>query len=115
MNLSRVNILVTVLLMTVLINCGGGGGGSSNVASLGEESGGGIGGTGLTSSGTITGFGSIFVNGVEFETDSAEILLDGNTAADTALRLGMVVLVTGTLNEDGVTGTADRVEFNNAV
>ncbi|MFK8051179.1 MAG: DUF5666 domain-containing protein [Halioglobus sp.] len=115
MNLSRVNILVTLVLMTVLISCGGGGGGSSSVASLGEESGGGIGGTGLTSSGAITGFGSIFVNGVEFETDSAEILLDGNTAADTALRLGMVVLVMGTLNEDGVTGTADSVEFNNAV
>lgn len=115
MNLSQVKILGILLLMSILISCGGGGGGGSSVASSGEEGGGGIGGTGLTSSGAINGFGSIFVNGVEFETDTAEILLDGNTSPDSALRLGMVVLVTGTLNEDGVTGTADRVEFNNAV
>lgn len=115
MNLSQVKVVTALLLMSFLISCGGGGGGSSSVASSGEESGGGIGGTGLTSSGTINGFGSIFVNGVEFETDTAEIVLDGNTATDSALRLGMVVLVTGTLNEDGATGTADRVEFNNAV
>lgn len=114
MNLSQIKIIAMLLLLSTLISCGGGGGGSS-VASTGEESGGGIGGSGVTSSGTINGFGSIFVNGVEFETDTAEILLDGNNSTDSALRLGMVVLVTGTLNEDGVTGTADRVEFNNAV
>ncbi len=38
----------------------------------------GIGGSGVTSSGTITGFGSIFVNGVEFETSSSTFNVDDN-------------------------------------
>lgn len=113
MKLSPIKIAAAVLLISVLCSCGGGGG--SSVASLGDDGGGGIGGTGLTSSGAINGFGSIFVNGVEFETDTAEIIIDGESSADSALRLGMVVLVTGTLNEDELTGTADRVEFSNEV
>ena len=58
--------LLSVLLATLLsVSCqsGGGGGGDSGVAS------GGIGGTGVTSSGTITGFGSVFVTENEFEVE----------------------------------------------
>ena len=48
-------IVATALVVSALIvACGGGGGGS--------VAGGGIGGTGITS-GTVTGFGSVFVNG----------------------------------------------------
>ena len=43
-----------------------------------QTAGGGIGGTGV-SQGPITGFGSIFVNGVEIDTSSATILRDGAT------------------------------------
>lgn len=112
MKLSQAKVIGTLLLISMLSSCSGAG---SGVASLGDGSGGGIGGSGVTSSGTINGFGSIFVNGVEFETDTAEIVIDGESSADSALRLGMIVLVTGTLNEDGVTGTANRVEFSNEV
>jgi hypothetical protein len=112
MKLSQVRVISTALLISILSSCSGAG---SGVASLGDGSGGGIGGSGVTSSGTINGFGSIFVNGVEFETDTADIVINGDTSTDSALRLGMIVLVTGTLNEDGVTGTADRVEFSNEV
>ena len=45
-----------------LSGCGGGGGGDSLA---------GIGGTGKIASGTITGFGSIFVNDVEYHIDNA--------------------------------------------
>ena len=65
--------------------------------------------------GTINGFGSIFVNGVEFETDEADILVDGQRVGEDALGLGMVVLVDGTVNEDGVTGTANSVVFDDEV
>jgi hypothetical protein len=75
----------------------------------------GIGGTGITASGTITGFGSIFVNGVEYETGSAGITLDDSAAGENDLRLGMVVTVTGTLNADGITGTATTVSFDDEV
>ena len=65
--------------------------------------------------GTIDGFGSIFVNGVEFETGGASITLDGSAAAEDNLRLGMVVKVDGSINDDGRTGTATRVRFDDEV
>ncbi|WJW74622.1 DUF5666 domain-containing protein [Thiohalobacter sp. IOR34] len=95
---------VALAIATGLTACGGGGGGS--VA--------GIGGTGITTTGTITGFGSIIVNGVHYDIDSASISKDGrsatNTAANTDLRVGMVVTVQGTQNDDG-TGTATTVIY----
>ena len=59
---------LTALAALLLASCGGGGdsGGSPPI--------GGIQGSGrMVSIGTITGFGSIFVNGVEFATTGAQI------------------------------------------
>ena len=70
-------------IMTV--SCGGGGG-------SGEVASGGIGGTGI-SSGAVTGFGSIFVNGVEFDTSGASITMGGISVSESDLKLGMVVEV----------------------
>ena len=62
--MSAVCRFISAGIAAVLVAIGGcGGGGSSNVA--------GIGGTGKIASGTITGFGSIFVNGIEYEIDNA--------------------------------------------
>ncbi len=72
----------------------------------------GIGGSGITSSGTITGFGSIFVNGVEFETSSSTFSVDGSPGTESDLATGMRVIVNGTVNADGVTGTANSVTFD---
>ncbi len=88
-------------IMTV--SCGGGGGGGS-----GEVASGGIGGTGI-STGTISGFGSIFVNGVELDISSAAITVDDTPALEGNLKLGMVVIATVNLNSDGMTGTAISV------
>jgi hypothetical protein len=116
---SRSRICLVLAIAVSLSACGGGGGGGGGGTSVAAASppggGGGIGGTGVTSSGTIDGFGSIFVNGVEFETGDAEILVDGERAGEDALRLGMVVQVNGTVNDDGITGTANRVVFDNEV
>ena len=103
---------ITVMCL-FLAGCGGGG--NSSLA------GGGIGGTGITASGSITGFGSIFVNGIEFETAGASLDVDGvmsvsdGTDDDTVLGIGMVVTVTGTLNDDGLTGTAENIQYDDAV
>lgn len=115
----------TVLLAiftALLAGCGGGGGaGAGTVAAAGGDSGvvagaggsvsggggagagttvaggdGGIGGTGI-SYGGITAFGSVWVNGVEFNTSTAVFKLDGNTVTQSALRVGMVVLVDGSV------------------
>jgi len=58
---------------------------------------GGIGGTGI-SDGSVSGFGSVFVNGVEFETTAATILIDGQSSNETALNIGQYVTVEGQFN-----------------
>lgn len=64
---------------------------------------GGIDGTGATdtsvSYGTITGFGSVWVNGVRFDTSGATFKLDDNTVTQADLRLGMVVRVSGSIDD----------------
>ncbi len=69
----------------------------------------------ITTSGQITGFGSIFVNGIEFETGSASISLDDNPGVESDLRLGMVVTVSGRLDDSGRKATAARVIFDDEV
>jgi hypothetical protein len=109
----RFSRIILLLVIATLPGCGGGAGGG--IASAASPSGGGIGGTGVTSSGTIDGFGSIFVNGVEFNTEGAEILIDGEPAGEEALGLGMVVLVSGTIDDNGTIGTAAQVIFDQEV
>ena len=81
MIMTTVHFYRTLLLPLViaLSSCGGGGGGGGGGGLAAVSTGGGIGGTGVTSSGTVDGFGSIFVNGVEYETDEAQILIDGES------------------------------------
>lgn len=73
------------------------------------EGGVGSGGTGVTASavgiGVADGFGSVIVNGVRFATDTAQI----TTEDATALRLGMTVLVSGTVQPDLANGVATAV------
>jgi len=94
------HFLLTLTLSLFIISCGGG---STQTA--------GIGGTGVTSSGTITGFGSIFVNGVEYDTSSVNsVIINDNPANAASLKLGMVVTVRGTLDASDTTmGTANSI------
>ena len=85
-----------------------------------QLAGGGIGGTGITS-GKVTGFGSVFVNGIEFDTTGASRNIDDvvtvSTGFDdeTVLGSGMVVTITGTINPDGVTGSATSINYDEVV
>lgn len=96
--------LIAAALITGLAACGGGGGGGGTLS--------GIGGTGITTVGTITGFGSIFVNGVEYETTSTSFEIDDASGSETGLRVGMVVRIDGTIDDNGTTGAATRVSFD---
>jgi cytochrome c-type biogenesis protein CcmE len=85
----------------------------------GLMAGGGIGGTGI-SVGEISGFGSIIVNDVDFDTKKAKVIVNGkqigvgDSVVRNALALGMVVRVEGKfLGND--TGKADRIVFNEDV
>lgn len=92
------------LIIALLTSCGGG-------TQMAE---GGIGGTGV-SMGKVTSFGSLYVNGVEFDVNNADFVYEQETAAtigdDSGIQVGMVVRITGT--DDGVTGLADIVEYAN--
>jgi len=70
----------------------------------------GTGGTGI-SVGIIAGFGSIFVNGIEFTDTGAEVVIDNTTGHSTGeLKVGMRVKVSGGFNSVTGSGTADRIE-----
>lgn len=70
------------------------------------------GGTGATASGTITGFGSIFVNGVEYQTGNATVTVNHSGSTPAALKQGMVVQITGTLDTGSTTGAATRIVYD---
>ena len=94
-----------VSLVMLLAACVGGG--SLQLAT------GGIGGTGI-SSGPITGFGSVFVNGVEYDIDTATFTRNGQPATGQhEYRIGEYVTVKGNVNADGLTGTATELAFSN--
>jgi hypothetical protein len=107
-----IQAFLAVAFLILAASCGGGGGASSS---------GGIGGSGLTgaSSGAVQGFGSIFVNDRELETDGAEVEIEGedplpcspSLADDCGLREGMVVRVEGSFDDDGTTGTATSIKY----
>jgi len=65
--------------------------------------------------GVITGFGSIYVNGVKYETDSASVSIDGVNSLETSLGVGDVITLEGTINPDGTTGVATAVSCNDEV
>ncbi|MEJ2686118.1 MAG: DUF5666 domain-containing protein [Gammaproteobacteria bacterium] len=96
-------ILIVLAAVLALPACGGGS--SSGFIA-------GIGGTGITASGTITGFGSIFVNGVEYQLGNSTVTINDTGSTVSALKLGMVVKVTGLLNSDGKTATATSVVYD---
>jgi len=83
-----------VAATALLIGCSGG------------ESGTGMQANNQTSVGEITGFGSIYVNGVRYNTDGATIYIDDNPSSEQSLAVGMVVTVEGSVNSDGLNGTA---------
>jgi len=101
------------LLLAALFSqtaCSEGGSGSGGLLA-----GGGIGGTGI-SIGQISAFGSVIVNDVEFNTQDADVIVNGEQVGKgdaevrSMLDLGMVIRVEGRFQGDG-SGTADRVVF----
>jgi hypothetical protein len=89
MNRTFQTILAGVALL--LSSCGG----SQMVAGI-EGS-----GSPIVASGAISGFGSIFVNGVEYATTNAQIDIDDQPGTESQLLVGEIVTVTGTVNADG--------------
>jgi len=90
----------------VISACGGAGGGGLDIAD------GGIRGTG-SSVGPVSGFGSVFVNGVKFSTDRSVRGDDGIDQED-RLVVGMILRVEGEWRTSGL-GDAESVEYDDTL
>jgi|25_taG_2_1085351.scaffolds.fasta_scaffold00745_2 hypothetical protein len=94
----------------IISACGGAGGGGLDVAD------GGIRGTG-SSVGPVSGFGSVFVNGVRFNTAGAQIISDDGVTCEPdqnctqPVEKGMILNINGEWRDDGE-GTANLVEYD---
>lgn len=74
--------------------------------------------TAAVTTGTITGFGSVIVNGVKFSRktglpdDRVKLRFENNTSAsENNLRIGMIVTVKGAVNTGAGIGEYDSIEF----
>ncbi|MBU4316675.1 MAG: hypothetical protein KKF30_05325 [Proteobacteria bacterium] len=104
---SHFTFLFILFLLQGLLSCNPGGD---------QYAGGGIGGTGVISTGTVTEIGSVWVNGIEFDTREANIYANGTLkgrgdgAVASSIRPGQVVRVNGSLSGDG-SGHAEAVYY----
>lgn len=107
--LIRTAVLVTTALLTA---CSGGGvdvsieGNVNTTIPLIQNS------EAVVAHGEITAFGSITVNDVRYETGLALVTVNGEPGLISDLRQGQLVTLSGRINEDGLTGTANSVRFN---
>ena len=112
----RVALIVSVVLSVLLASCGGG----SSTAAIDDGSPNtppptqGISGNGIAI-GPISNFGSVIVNGVRYETNSATFTVNDEPGSQSDLAVGQVVTVTGTIDSSGDTGTASTVNFDDVV
>ena len=95
------NLFGAVGLVGLLSGCGSGGGGTASSPASGSTSG------SAAASGTVTGFGSVYVNGKKFETNDVEVIHDGQSErcsispiTHCGLKEGMTVTVAGSFNGD---------------
>ena len=96
-----------VLIAALVASCGGGtspgGAPTATAAPL------------MYSAGTITGFGSVHLNGKKFETASAKIMVNGQTATQSDLHAGDVVEVKAHHDANSGADIADDVDFRASV
>ena len=118
MNIQATKITITLISMIMtLAACGGGGGGSGLAGQPPPPPNtGGITGTGIAFAiGPVTGFGSVIVNGVTYDTSAAAFTQDGAVVTQAEFKVGQYVLVQGTIDQGGTTGTANSVSFDDNV
>jgi hypothetical protein len=105
--MSRVQIRLTAAVAALAIaGCDTGGGIQAGI-DRGGLTGGAV--------GTVTGFGSVIVNGVAYDTSGASITVNGAPATETNLEVGYVVVVLADTADGSATPSASSIEFNHDV
>jgi hypothetical protein len=107
-------LLLCVTFLVISICCGGSGGDS--VASVT------IGGTGQGSTSKpieltapIDSFGSIIVGGIQFDTNSANTIIEGQSGNTDSLQAGMWVHISGNLGSDETLGSASNISYESRI
>ena len=98
---ANLKLIAVAVAVTMLVSCGG----DDDSVTVEPTQ---------TAIGTISGFGSVIVNGVRFDDSSASISMDDVTRSRDQLRVGMVVRVRGRIHADG-TGVAESIQYNDCV
>ena len=109
----KVKYISGIFLAATMAACGSGGG--ESVAGIDAGGGNNPTASAIVSQGEISGFGSVIVNGVHYDTNGAEITIDDNPGIESELAVGQVVTVRGTINSNGTTGTAQTLRFDDLV
>lgn len=112
-------LALAVLGALTVAGCGGSSTGSDNKTSAGVKR-----------TGVITGFGSVYVNGVKYKTETAQaeeggictqsfppvcyipVTVEDKKGSMDDLAIGMVVTLEGSVNADGKTGVATHIEYD---
>ena len=100
-------ILRAALVAAALLLAACGGGGGSDPSTPDDSP--------VVTVGSITGFGSVHVNGMRFETNGAVVTLDGQPGTEAQLRVGQVVRIRGTRSGDARDCHASSIDFDDAV
>jgi mono/diheme cytochrome c family protein len=100
MNAVQRNVLKVSALALLVAGCGGGGGGGDDGPAVNPPPTGGAGKT-VFVTGAIAGFGSVIVNGVRYDTDSAQVSIEDRPATAQELRVGEVVHLKAEIDASG--------------
>ena len=103
--MNRSGILIFSVLLgatAILPGCGAGGGSVAGIDRGGVY-------------GPVTGFGSVIVNGIHYDTTSAAISVNGLPALEQDLEVGYVVLIQADLPQDGSSPQAVTIDFGHNV
>jgi hypothetical protein len=113
--MKNIKWIILSFIFTLAAGCGGGSGsGTSIVNPPPPPPVGGIVRTGVAQ-GPISTFGSVVVNGVRYDTSSAAFTVNGLSGSQDDLRVGQIITVSGTIDDNGVDGDADDVNFDDNV
>lgn len=110
-------LLIAGVAMTIaaLSGCGGGSSGATAPPPPPPPPPtGGIGRNGVAI-GPVSTFGSVVVNGVRYDTSTATFTINDAPGTQDDLRVGDVVIIQGIIDDNGTTGTANQVLFDDLV
>lgn len=99
-------LLASIAALAMLVACGGGSS-SGRTLTTGMQ--------GVSTSGTITAFGSVYVNGVRYDIASATLHKNGRVVTQSALAVGEVALVRGQRSAQSGQGVATSVDVEDNV